>query len=148
MTEKGSHPQPAEQRFWNHISLPEDIEECWLWKTKSSNRYPTFRDDSGTKVRVHRYAYELIEGPITKGLEPDHLCRNILCVNPLHLELVTHRTNVLRGNSPMGINSRKTHCIHGHQFNKANTYVSLDGKSRTCRICRTATKNRWKQRHH
>jgi len=39
-------------------------------------------------------------GPVPDGLELDHLCRNRYCVNPHHLEAVSHRTNVLRGFIP------------------------------------------------
>lgn len=48
-------------------------------------------------MRAHRVAYELEREPIPPGLEPDHLCKNRACVRPDHLELVTHRENVLRG---------------------------------------------------
>src|SRR6266478_1568700 len=46
---------------------------------------------------VHRIAYVLSFGPIPKGLEPDHLCRNRKCFNPFHLELVTRKINSRRG---------------------------------------------------
>lgn len=45
---------------------------------------------------AHRFAYEFIHGPIPKGLEIDHTCQNKLCVNPAHLELVTHQENCKR----------------------------------------------------
>lgn len=41
--------------------------------------------------------YELLVGPIPEGLTIDHLCRNTMCVNPDHLEPVTHRENLMRG---------------------------------------------------
>lgn len=41
--------------------------------------------------------YELLVGPIPPGLQIDHLCRNKICVNPAHLEPVTHRENLMRG---------------------------------------------------
>ena len=51
----------------------------------------------GQPKRAHRVAYELMYGPIPAGLTLDHLCRVTRCVNPLHLEAVTNRVNVLRG---------------------------------------------------
>jgi hypothetical protein len=52
----------------------------------------------GTKnVAAHRFAYELMVGPIPEDLELDHLCGVRECVNPRHLEAVTHLVNVRRG---------------------------------------------------
>lgn len=47
---------------------------------------------------AHRAMYEQEVGPITEGLELDHLCRQTMCVNPSHLEPVTHAVNLRRGN--------------------------------------------------
>jgi hypothetical protein len=55
------------------------------------------------------------------------------CVNPDHLEIVTHRENILRSEAPAALNSRKTHCLNGHFFDEANTLV-IQGKRR-CRAC-------------
>lgn len=63
---------------------------------------------------AHRVAYEAARGPIPDGLVLDHLCRNRGCVNPSHLEPVTHRTNILRGVSPSARNARRTLCDEGH----------------------------------
>jgi len=46
---------------------------------------------------AHKFAYQAIIGPIPPGRELDHLCDNKLCVNPSHLEPVTHQENVIRG---------------------------------------------------
>jgi hypothetical protein len=71
------------------------------------------------KVRLaHRVIYEYLVGPIPDGLSIDHLCRVRHCVNPAHLEPVTHRENVLRGQAPTAVNGRKTRCKRGHEFNR------------------------------
>jgi len=46
---------------------------------------------------AHKAIYEAEHGPVPDGLELDHLCRNKACVNPNHLEAVTHLVNVRRG---------------------------------------------------
>lgn len=51
---------------------------------------------AGHHVQAYRFAYEHFVGPIPEGLELDHLCRNPGCVNPEHLEPVTHGENTRR----------------------------------------------------
>lgn len=66
---------------------------CWQWVGgTNSNHYGTvsFR---GRVVMVHRLVYEDTHGPIPAGLTLDHLCHNTDCVNPDHLEPVTHAEN-------------------------------------------------------
>lgn len=73
------------------------------------------------------------------GLGLDHLCRVRRCVNPAHLEPVTDRVNILRGQAPSAVNAAKTHCIRGHPFNSVNTYwfTETNGtRGRQCRTCR------------
>jgi hypothetical protein len=57
-------------------------------------------------IRAHRFAYELLVGPIPEGLVIDHLCRNRRCVNPAHLEPVTAEENWRRGDAPSAISTR------------------------------------------
>lgn len=85
-------------------------------------------------VKAHRMAYVAAFGAIPHGMELDHLCRNRACVNPDHLEPVTHRVNVLRGTSPTAINAAKVSCVRGHPYDAMNTRVGPDGK-RYCRAC-------------
>lgn len=67
--------------------------ECWLWlRAKTAGGYGVFRE-----AYAHRFSYESFVGPICPGFEIDHLCRNPSCVNPQHLQSVTHRENMRRG---------------------------------------------------
>ena len=87
---------------------------------------------------AHRWSYEYFVGSIPKDLTIDHLCRNTLCVNPKHLDPVTRKENILRGEGFAARNARKTHCIYGHEFTKLNTYLQREngGVWRKCRKCR------------
>lgn len=122
--------------FWQLVTVDPDT-ECWEWggpKTPDGYGFP-YLPERKAKAYSHRWAYETLVGPIFEGGHIDHLCRNRGCCNPAHLEPVTPQENTLR--SPVAvaaINSRKTHCIQGHEFTDENTAVSKNG-SRSCRTC-------------
>ncbi len=108
---------------------------CWEWQGKiKPNGYGMFWNDTGHLVYVHRFSYEYYIGSIPEGLQIDHLCRVRHCANPKHLEAVTARENQLRGMTLAATNAAKTHCIHGHPFDKKNTYRTKKG-GRSCRRC-------------
>lgn len=126
---------PPEPRFWRKV---EKTPGCWLWRGTTNPRgYGMFRPYVGQARKAHRYAYELLVGPVPDGTELDHLCRNPRCVNPAHLEPVTHRENMLRGENPAARAARATHCRHGHAYDEANTQVTPTGERR-CRACNRA----------
>ncbi|MGY5129225.1 HNH endonuclease signature motif containing protein [Streptomyces nigrescens] len=118
---------------------------CWQWTGYLlPNGYAQFWR-GGQKLYAHRVAYEAVRGPIPDGLVIDHLCRNRGCANPDHLEAVTSRINTLRGIGFCAIRARQTHCIHGHAFDAANTYVAPNG-TRKCRTCRAEARDRSRRR--
>ena len=86
-----------EERFWVKVEF---TDSCWWWLASANQAgYGSFWL-SGRLVRAHRWAYTYFNGPIPPDRELDHLCRNPPCVNPAHLEVVTHRENGLRGLTP------------------------------------------------
>ena len=109
-------------------------ESCWLWTGTISDGYGQFYVN-GRRVRAHRYSYEQRRGPIPAGLQLDHLCRVRHCVNPDHLEVVTNRVNVLRGDGITARQARQTMCRNGHPLAGDNLAVCSRGK-RTCLTCR------------
>jgi len=121
------------QRFWSKV---EKTNNCWEWKAgKAYHGYGEF-GVNGKIVLVHRFSYELFKGEIPKGLQIDHLCRNRVCVNPEHLEVVTNKENVLRGFGISAVNARKTCCSKGHELQEPNLYQSaLRLGWRSCKIC-------------
>jgi hypothetical protein len=125
------------ERFWSRVHT---LGVCWEWTAGTNHAgYGTFRYHGG--YLAHRYAFEVLVGPIPDGLVLDHLCRNPPCVNPDHLEVVTLAENVRRGvaGKVAGLrHSSKTHCPAGHEYTPDNTYVVPGKGSRRCKKCHAA----------
>ena len=131
---------PILERFMRHVHK---TETCWLWTgtTSGSNaRYGYFQVGTKShipKVPAHRVSYKLFVGPIPEGMEIDHVlergCTSKLCVNPAHLEPVTHAENRRRG--------RLTTCRSGkHDLtDPSNMRWDNKGQRRGCLQC-------WKDR--
>lgn len=120
-------------RFWLKVDITPG---CWLWKaSRYSTGYGCLMNKGGSWL-AHRISYELNVGPIPEGLELDHLCRVRGCVNPAHLEPVTHRENGLRGVGQGALNARKTDCKRGHPLSGDNLY--MQNGTRQCVTCRRA----------
>jgi hypothetical protein len=129
-----------EARFWSKV---EPTGFCWNWtKHVDEDGYGYFRK-GGKAVRVHRWSYENLVGPIPDGLVLDHLCRNRRCVNPDHLEPVTRRENTLRGYTLAAAQVKRTHCPNNHEYTPANTIKNGDGKRR-CRTCKNIQRRAWR----
>lgn len=122
----------TEDRFWTKVLV---VESCWEWiGARSRPGYGLFAANGKSRF-AHRYAYQLLRGPIPIGLELDHLCRNKGCVNPDHLEPVPHKENVLRGLAPSARWAKSDRCLKGHLFTEDNTVIRGDGGGRRCRAC-------------
>lgn len=123
-------------RFWLKVKKNPST-GCWEWQGKLMSGYGRITFNNIT-VTAHRFAYALFNGPIEcpgPGGSPciDHLCRNTTCVNPDHLELVSCETNLLRGESPLARNARKTQCPACN----GDYRVDWEGK-RYCPACKKA----------
>lgn len=127
--------------FWDYVNkqgpmLVESLGPCWEWlghydRKLGYGKYSKRIGGISKSFKAHRYAWEQINGEFPEGLEPDHLCKNRICVNPSHIEPVTHKENIRRGNCPTGINARKVQCAKGHVLIKRP-----DNDNRYCIICK------------
>lgn len=127
------------QRFWPKVAQTGNACECWIWmSTIATNGYGRFKLNPKKSVPAHRFAYEQTIGMIPDGLEIDHLCRERACVNPAHMEPVTHKVNTLRSLNFTAVHAAKTHCPKGHP------YDMTDGRgSRMCRACNRVKQLAW-----
>ncbi len=139
---KDGKPVDIEERF---NALHEKTDGCWKWIGSTNGRGYGQMSVRNRPKAAHRVSYELHKGPIGKGYQIDHLCRNRGCVNPEHLEAVSQRDNVLRGVGSGAINAKKTHCAKGHPYSGDNLIKTLSGQ-RKCRTCQSAYKKEKRQR--
>ena len=119
-------------RFWSKVDFNGE-NGCWLWK-----RYIDSHPRAGgygrfvlnrKQIGAHRVAYTLLKGEIPEGKEIDHLCRVKKCVNPDHLEAVTHAENLRR------YARLTTHCPRGHEYDEENTVWRKGTEKRDCYAC-------------
>jgi hypothetical protein len=110
---------------------------------------------NGRTRRVHVVAHEVWIGPVPDGHEVDHVhargCRYRDCIEPSHLEAVTHAENVRRAKELI------TRCPQGHEYTPENIkWVSKraysDSRGRTrhrrCRRCFNDGRNAWRAKNH
>lgn len=111
---------------------------CLRWQgAKNPKGYGEITVDNRRRA-VHRIAHEVWIGPIPEGFEIDHVAANGCvhrdCIEPSHLEAVTHLENLAR-------KPERTHCKNGHEYTPENTRWSApqagrENRSRICRACR------------
>lgn len=139
MSVGGSVTTPLPELYWTHV---EKTDTCWLW-TSSITRDGYGRSGTGKThgtTMPHRAMWISVNGPIAADMEIDHVCSVRNCVNPDHLDVVTHAENIRRAVE------RRTHCPNGH----SREYQVSDyaGGSR-CLLCRRKTNResvkRWRQ---
>jgi len=124
------------------------LNNCWLWAGHiRSDGYGGIWNSIKNQYDVaHRVVYEAIVGKVSESLQLDHLCRVRSCINPSHLEPVTRKENILRGEGLAAKNARKTHCHNGHSLSGGNLKIDSSG-ARQCKICKLAYSRTYYQRN-
>ncbi len=125
-------------------TIPEPNSGCWLW-VGASDDLGYGKIWFGDRLRLaHSASYLLHRGKIPAGTELDHTCRVPCCVNPFHLDPVTHAENVRRGEAGM-LHPVATHCPNGHEITGENA-KHRKGCADRCRICATRANTEYRIR--
>jgi hypothetical protein len=130
--------------FWSWV-MPV-LDGCWIWfgctDKDGYGRFdlPVYARIPGQRATrlPHRLAYSTLVAEIPRHLDCDHLCRQLLCVNPAHIEPVTPTENKRRGIGICSVNAKKNQCHRGHEFTPENTRLcprKTGSVSRACRTC-------------
>ena len=137
----GRKAKPPADRFFTKVAAGQG--GCIIWTGgRFGNGYGMFYPGPSSSVQktlAHRWSYEHFTGqeiPADSAL--DHLCKNILCVNPHHLEPVSQKVNIHRGNSFAAKNAQRSRCINDHELTGDNLILRPNGRGRDCRECRRA----------
>lgn len=136
--------RPELDRFIEKVLIADS--GCWEWVgSRLPSGYGRFGDVNkrSAMVLAHRWSYEYFAGPIPAGAVIDHMCRNKLCVNPLHIDAVTPYENNARS-IPFRRTHTDTHCVNGHAWNESNIYRKKGG-GKNCRTCRNLSVVRWRE---
>lgn len=92
----------AERLLANSVLDP--LTGCRIWTGRTRARKGGGKDGA-INLRIncrhvtraaHRISFEVFNGPIPDGHQVDHTCVNSLCIEPTHLEAVTHEENMRR----------------------------------------------------
>lgn len=113
---------------------------CWVWQRATAAGYGRIKF-RGRLDLAHRVSWTLFRGEIPEGMTIDHLCRNRACINPHHLEPVTHSENCKRA-VPFRTPVSDDVCIRGHEPD-----WRWNGTQRVCRPCARLVKRRLRLRN-
>lgn len=137
MALKGMDRPETPAEIISRLSMPIPECGCYVWLGSHSRGYAKMRyyeDGRRANARVARLLCE----PVPDGLEVDHLCKMRWCVNPDHLELVTHQENIRR---------QREHAVASRQYcEKHGELLKYEGKIRVCRTCKREYLRQWRAR--
>lgn len=110
---------------------------CFAWLgTLSSSGYAKVTYNEGGKRKIGRVTRLLLR-PVPDDMEVDHLCHQRWCVNPDHLEVVTHLENIRR-HFAWKVANRRFCEKHG-------VLLRCYGRFRVCPDCKVERHRKWKE---
>lgn len=118
-------------KFENRVTK---TDYCWQWiGAKAAHGYGQM-SVAGRQMLAHRAAYIYWVGEIPPRKELHHTCSNKSCVNPEHLQPLTHLEHVRL--TPQAVRPEATTCCRGHDLTNPDI-VRFDAKTgaKICREC-------------
>ncbi len=98
-------------RFWAKV---DKTETCWLWTASTNGCGYGQIYVEGKKRYAHRLSYVEAHGPISPLMRVDHTCHNTLCVNPAHLQAVSHKHNIENRSGPTKVSRSGVRGVSWH----------------------------------
>lgn len=126
--------ETAEEQI-ERLSMPIPECGCYAWLGHHNHGYAIMTYGPSRQRKMERVTRFLTKAP--KGMDVDHLCHSPWCVNPNHLEVVTHQENIRR-HGLWKINNRQFCEIHGER-------LQYEGEVRVCRSCKREYVRQWRQ---
>jgi hypothetical protein len=133
--------ETAADRFWARVRKEEPPGSHWYHENKPSSNCYVRVMFNGVIQPAHRVAWELVNGPIEEGLEIDHLCKVKTCINPEHLEPVSHAENMSRISKLTTLKP----CKRGHPASRRKARNDTSYGS-YCLDCLSENVRAWQQR--
>jgi hypothetical protein len=124
-------------RILRHV-VADSTGGCWNWSSAKNGKGYSILTVHRQTVLAHRLSLLIFKGPFDPACDVDHLCRNPSCVNPEHLEAVSHLENVRRGES---FGRLLPVCRNGHEY-PIDAPIRFDSRGRTYRQCRSCDRDR------
>lgn len=127
------------------------ITDCWYWMGGLNHAgYGLLTIGRHGSMLAHCASYESVKGKVPEGLELDHKCRVRCCVNPMHLEAVTHQENCKRGiagETRRELARSQHQCKRGHWLFGENLYRQPKTGYRVCKACSSERLRNWRKKH-
>jgi hypothetical protein len=126
----------------------EVVGECWIWIGARNGGGYGVVSVKGKPVRVHRYVYEKLKGPVRSGMELHHdKCERKVCCNPAHMKEVTptqHAYIHRQWDRDRGADGVRQWCPK-RKHELAVVGVVVDGKGH--RKCRACLSEKWRRKN-
>lgn len=109
------------------LAVEDDPQSCWLWTGYvQHNGYPRFAERVPGKPhpvnsQAHRAIMEELLDAVFPFDEVDHLCHNVACLNPTHLEVVTPVHNLANRRGKYALRLTEDDCLIPTLFPREDT---------------------------